>query len=132
MAGVVWTTATTGVAWIGTILGVAVMFVGAAGADGEALVFVLGLGHSVAFTASTLILWVYVARRVGASLVPRELPLVVGASLILGIVGWAALRLVDPTGPTQSTVTALALGAAGVLAYYGVLLAVVAVRRVPS
>ena len=108
-------------AWIGTVVGVVVMFVGAAFTEGDALVFALGVGHSVAFVASTLILWVYVARRVGSGLVPRELPVVVTISLILGVLGWVALRSVDPVGRIESGALLVALGGTAALVYLGVI-----------
>ncbi|MFM8973498.1 MAG: lipid II flippase MurJ, partial [Actinomycetota bacterium] len=66
------------VAWAGAFVGIVLMLAAARFVDGEALVAVLGAGHSLAFTASTLVVWVHVARRVGSGLGPRDLvPVVV-------------------------------------------------------
>jgi putative peptidoglycan lipid II flippase len=117
------------VAWVGAGVGVAVMFVGAAVTAGSAQVAVLGLGHSVAFAASTLILWVHMARRVGTRLMPREAPAVIASSVAIGGIAWLVFRVVDPTA---RPVTVLMLGLVGTLglgAYVGVLRRVVGTER---
>ncbi|MFM7225716.1 MAG: lipid II flippase MurJ, partial [Actinomycetota bacterium] len=105
------------VAWAGAFVGIVFMLAAARFVDGEALVAVLGAGHSLAFTASTLVVWVHVARRVGSGLGPRDLIPVVVSSAVIGVVAWAAFRVVDPVGRPATVAMLGAVGAAGLLVF---------------
>jgi putative peptidoglycan lipid II flippase len=78
------------------LVGVAVMVIGAVTVDGSARIFVLGLGHSVAYAAGVVVLGVGLTRRTGGSLWPAALGRIVAVSSAVGVgVWWAAERLVD-------------------------------------
>jgi putative peptidoglycan lipid II flippase len=78
------------------LVGVAVMVIGAVTVDGSARIFVLGLGHSVAYAAGVVVLGVGLTRRTGGSLWPAALGRIVAVSSAVGLaVWWAAERLVD-------------------------------------
>jgi len=102
------------VAGAGAVLGVMVMFIGAEASEGAGLVVALGIGHSVAFTASTLALWVHVARRVGSSLVPADLAVILVGGAALALLGASAVRIFDPTGRLGSAAIVGVVGVVGV------------------
>jgi putative peptidoglycan lipid II flippase len=78
------------------LVGVAVMVIGSVTVDGSARIFVLGLGHSVAYAAGVVVLGVGLTRRTGGSLWPAALGRIVAVSSAVGLaVWWAAERLVD-------------------------------------
>ena len=103
------------IAGAGAVFGIAVMFLGAAASEGAGLVVALGIGHSAAFTASTLALWVHVARRVGSSLVPGDLAVILLGGAALAVLGGAAVRIFDPATRLGSSVLVVTVGLVGVV-----------------
>jgi putative peptidoglycan lipid II flippase len=95
--------------------GVVVMVVGAVTADGVALVFVLGLGHSAAYLLGLGVLGVGLARRTGGSLFPAGAGRVVAVAAVVGLAVWAAGRaLVDAgSGRLADLAVVAGLGLAG-------------------
>jgi putative peptidoglycan lipid II flippase len=78
------------------LVGVGVMVAGALTVDGAARIFVLGLGHSVAYAVGAVVLGAMLRRRTGASLWPAALGRVVAVATVVGAgVWWAADQLVD-------------------------------------
>lgn len=75
-------------------LGVAAMAIGAAATSGATRVAMLGLGHSLAYTAGALVLGWRLARRLGASLRPAALGRIVVVAVVVGAAAWAAQRAV--------------------------------------
>jgi putative peptidoglycan lipid II flippase len=80
------------------LVGVVVMVVGTATVDGSARIFVLGIGHSVAYAVGIVVLGVILGRRTGASLWPAALGRIVAVSALVGVAAWwVADTLVDAT-----------------------------------
>ncbi len=96
------------VAVISAGIGVVVMIVGCAFTHGAARVAALGFGHTAAYTLGMIVLAVGCRHRVGQSVVPRQLPIAVVASVVTAIAGWLAMRAIDPQG-RPATVVALAV-----------------------
>jgi putative peptidoglycan lipid II flippase len=115
------------------LVGVAVMVIGSVTVDGSARIFVLGLGHSVAYAAGVVVLGVGLTRRTGGSLWPAALGRIVAVSSAVGLaVWWAADRLVDADSSRAADLAVVAgLGLVGT----GLILAadqVLGVRRALS
>ena len=72
------------------LAGVGVMVAGSLTVDGSARIFVLGLGHSVAYTVGVVVLGVGLARRTGGSLWPAAVGRIVVVSALVGTVVWVA------------------------------------------
>jgi len=101
-------------------VGVVVMVVGTVSVDGGALVFVLGLGHSVAYALGVAVLGVGLARRTGGRLWPAGLGRVAAVSALVGLGAWATSRaLVDAESgklADLAVVAGLGLAGAGIVA----------------
>jgi peptidoglycan biosynthesis protein MviN/MurJ (putative lipid II flippase) len=95
------------------------MAVSAPRVDGAALVAVLGLGHSAAFTVGAAVLGVGLWRRTGEALMPRLFGRSLAASVVLGVVLWELMDRWDPSGRLETLVALLVLTAAGVGAFFG-------------
>jgi putative peptidoglycan lipid II flippase len=115
------------------LVGVAVMVIGSVTVDGSARIFVLGLGHSVAYAVGVVVLGVGLTRRTGGELWPAALGRIVAVSSAVGVaVWWAADRLVDADSSRAADLAVVAgLGLVGT----GLILAadrVLGVRRALS
>jgi putative peptidoglycan lipid II flippase len=77
--------------------GVAAMAVGVYLTEGAARVAALGIGHTIAYTAGTLILSVGLSRRTGHAIVPAALPRAVGLSALIGLIAWGVVSVLDPS-----------------------------------
>ncbi len=78
------------------LVGVAVMVVGSVTVDGAARIFVLGLGHTVAYGVGVVVLGVILTRRTGGSLWPAALGRIVAVAAVVGAgAWWVADQLVD-------------------------------------
>ncbi len=103
-----------------SLVGVAVMAASVLIAEDTTRIFVLGLGHSVAYAVGVVVLGVGLARRTGGSLWPAALGRVVGLSVVAGLaVWWAAGALLDGGSSWLATlvvVAVLALAGAGFVA----------------
>ncbi|HKA94573.1 MAG TPA: lipid II flippase MurJ [Acidimicrobiia bacterium] len=86
------------VALITGVLGVGAMAIGVYLTEGAARVAALGIGHSIAYTAGTLILSVGLSRRTGHAIVPAALPRAIGLSAVIGVAAWGVVSVVDPAG----------------------------------
>jgi putative peptidoglycan lipid II flippase len=106
---------TPGVVSVGAAaVGVAVMAAGSL-VDGTARVFVLGLGHTVAYTLGVVVLGVGLTRRTGGRLWPAALGRVVAVSTVAGLAAWwASDALLDADSGRIVTLAVLAgVGVAG-------------------
>jgi FtsH-binding integral membrane protein len=74
------------------------MAVGVYLTEGAARVAALGIGHTIAYTAGTLILSVGLSRRTGHAIVPTALPRAVGLSALIGLIAWGVVSVLDPSG----------------------------------
>lgn len=113
---------TPGLAAIGSgILGAVVIAVVAPTTAGAARVAVLGLGHSLAFTVGAAVLWLLLARRLGASLLPRAAARVLAVTAIAGVLAWliAAAVAGDDHDRLTDLLACLAAGAAGAAVVLG-------------
>jgi putative peptidoglycan lipid II flippase len=101
------------------IAGVGVMALGMVTAEGTALIYVLGLGHSVAYTVGVAVLGVGLTRRTGGSLWPAAAGRVVGISAAAGVAAWwVARQVVDGASPWMAdlaVVVGLGLAGAGAI-----------------
>ena len=84
--------------------GVVAMGIGVALTDGAARVAALGIGHTIAYTAGTVVLAVGLSRRTGHAIVPRALPRAVALSVVLGVAGWWVASVLDPSGRVGNAV----------------------------
>jgi putative peptidoglycan lipid II flippase len=103
--------------------GVVVMIAGALTTDGPARIAVLGLGHSLAYTAGTLVLAAGLRRRTSASLWPAALGRIAAVVAVAGTAVWLAGQALEPADPSKlvdaATVAGLGLMGGGlVLAGY--------------
>ena len=96
-------------------VGVAVMLVGSLAAEGSARIFLLGIGHSVAYGVGVLVLGRGLGRRTGVSLVPAALGRVVAVAVVAGLAVWAAGRQLTGDDPSRALdlVVVVGLGALG-------------------
>jgi putative peptidoglycan lipid II flippase len=106
------------VALVAAAVGVAVMALAPALCEGAALVAVLSLGHSAAYTVGALVLAVGLTRRTRSSLVPAALGRMVALAALVGAGAWAVARWVQGPAPGKLSdlVLLVAVGAAGGLA----------------
>jgi putative peptidoglycan lipid II flippase len=86
------------VALLTGVLGVAAMAVGVYLTEGAARVAALGIGHTIAYTAGTVILSIGLSRRTGHAIVPGALLRAVGLSAVIGVAAWGVVSFVDPSG----------------------------------
>jgi putative peptidoglycan lipid II flippase len=99
--------------------GVVFMIVLAPMVEGAALVAVLGLGHSLAFTVGAAVLGVGLWRRTGQRLMPRLLVRSLVASIVLGVALWELMARWDPSGRLATLVALIVLTVAGGGAFLG-------------
>jgi putative peptidoglycan lipid II flippase len=108
------------------LAGIVVMVVGAVAAAGAAKIFVLGLGHSVAYLVGVGVLGVILVRRTGVSLWPAGLARIAAVSAVVGLGTWAVGRAVlDASSSRAANLVVVAglglLGAGLVVVGYRVL-----------
>ena len=107
-------------------VGLVVMLVGAATADGSARVAMLGFGHSTAYVIGSLVLGVLLTRRLGLSLVPSAIVKVLAVVSCSGVAMWLVVRAIAGTDATRvegvvACVVGGALGAGLVVGGYRLL-----------
>ena len=97
------------------LTGVVVMIAGSLTVDGTARIFVLGLGHSVAYAAGVFVLGVGLVRRTGGPLWPAALGRIVAVSGLAGSAAWVAAQSLLDGGSARllDLVVVSALGLAG-------------------
>lgn len=105
------------------VVGVVVMGVSAVLADGATRVWLLGLGHSLAYGIGAVVLAVGLSRRTGVSLWPAALGRMAGVSAATGLGAWGLSRWAlgsDPAGLADLAVLATVglAGAAAIFAGY--------------
>lgn len=101
------------------VVGVVLMIVLVPATHGTARIFVLGIGHTVAFLLGTLVLAIGLRRGRSLTFWPTTLP---GATVLAAAVGGIAWVAMDAWAPDGRIVTAVALVVIGVAAggiYYG-------------
>jgi putative peptidoglycan lipid II flippase len=100
-------------------LGVAGMFAIAPFTHGNARVALLGLGHSVAYLLGAGVLAIGLSRRAGHAIVPRRLPRALLVSTVVGVLAWAVVQAIEPTGRVATAVVLALVGGAGAVLYVG-------------
>ncbi len=97
------------------VAGVGVMVASSLTVDGSARVFVLGLGHSVAYALGVAVLGVGLVRRTGGRLWPAALGRMIGVSVAVGLGAWAVSRaaLDGDTGRLADLAAVAGLGLVG-------------------
>jgi putative peptidoglycan lipid II flippase len=100
------------------ILGVVAMGIGALVTEGAARVAALGIGHTVAYVAGSVVLCVGLSRRTGHAIVPRALPRALAWSAVLGVAAWWIARTIDPAGRLGNAVLCGVIGIAGAALYF--------------
>ena len=115
------------VAVVTALVGVVVMVIAGSQTEGAARVAALGLGHSAAYLAGTVVLGVLLRRRLYAPLWPRLLGRVALVAAVVGTAAWVVARAVDPAGRWGSLALVVAVVTVGGAAYLGGLV----VLRVP-
>jgi putative peptidoglycan lipid II flippase len=115
------------VALVTGLAGVAVMVVAGSQTDGAARVAALGLGHSAAYLAGTVVLAAMLWRRLSQPIWPRLLPRIALVAALIGTGVWLGSRAVDPSGRWGSLAVVTAGVVLGGAAYIGGL----ALLRVP-
>lgn len=83
----------------------------------EGRLFSMGLGVAIAYSAAALVLGTRVARRTGASLVPRALLRSAPVAAGLGVGSWALWNAADPSGRVPQLGVLAVLGVAGAAGY---------------
>ena len=105
------------VAIVAGMVGVITMAVGSVFTEGTARVAVLGIGHSVAYLVGAVVLGVVLSRRIHHALVPLRLVPAVACAVPLAVLGWLAVRALDPTGRIATAAVLAVVSAAGAAAY---------------
>ena len=93
--------------------GVAAMAIGVYLTEGAARVAALGIGHTIAYTAGTIILSVGLSRRTGHVIFPSALPRAVGVSAVIGLLSWSMVSVIDPSGRVASAALCIVIVAVG-------------------
>jgi putative peptidoglycan lipid II flippase len=118
---------TPALAALGTsVVGVAVMLVGAIACDGTARIAVLGVGHTTTYVVGTLWLGTLLTRRIGQSIVPLGVARIAAIATIAGAAAWVVASAIGQGDHTRVTavvasVAGAAVGGAIVLGAYRVL-----------
>lgn len=99
------------------LLGVAVMVVGGAGREGAGLMWVLGLGHSVAFIVGSLVLVVPLQRWVRMPVLAWRPVVAAGLGAAIGGLAWWILETWEPVGKPATAFALLVVGVVGAAAY---------------
>jgi putative peptidoglycan lipid II flippase len=95
------------------IVGAAVMAIGSRAFDGTAVVAALGIGHSVAYLVSAIVLAIGLSRRTGHAVVPAALPRAVLLAAPLGAAAWLAAHWLDPHGRLGNLILLVVVGTIG-------------------
>ncbi len=117
------------VAVTSAVVGVGFMLVASTLSEGTSTIYLLGIGHTVAFLLGALVLGVGLRRRIHEPLFPRAFPLslVVSAALALG--AWLVVRAVDPSSRIEDLVVLAGVGVVGLGLWW---LAVKVLRLAPE
>ncbi|MGH9024885.1 MAG: lipid II flippase MurJ, partial [Acidimicrobiia bacterium] len=107
--------------------GVAVMVIAGSQTGGAARVAALGLGHSAAYLAGTVVMAAVLWRRLATPILPRLLPRVALVAAVVGTAAWVVARAVDPAGRGGSLALLAVVLPVGAAVYAGGL----ALCRVP-
>lgn len=100
------------------IVGVAFMVVASALSEGTATIYLLGIGHTVAFLLGALALGVGLRRRVREPLFPRSFPLALAVSAVLAGAAWAVFRALEPSGRIADLVALTVVGGLGLALWW--------------
>jgi putative peptidoglycan lipid II flippase len=115
------------------VVGVSLMAVAAASAGGTNLVLALGLAHTLAFSAGSIVLIVLLRRRTGYWHVPKLLVPSVLLSALVGAGAWAIYEWWSPEGRGANLLALVLLTPAALGAYVGLgrLLGMSITKRLP-
>ncbi|HMQ28106.1 MAG TPA: lipid II flippase MurJ, partial [Acidimicrobiales bacterium] len=117
------------VAVASAVVGVAFMLVASAMSEGTSTIFLLGIGHTVAFLLGALVLGIVLRRRIHQPLFPRAFAPALVVSALLAGVAWAVVRALDPSTRLEDLAVLAGVGLAGLALWW---LAVRALRLAPE
>lgn len=101
------------VAVASAVVGVAFMLVASAMSEGTTTIFLLGIGHTVAFLLGALVLGVGLRRRIHQPLFPRAFAPALVVSAVLAAGAWAVVQALDPDTRIEDLVVLAGVGLAG-------------------
>jgi putative peptidoglycan lipid II flippase len=118
---------------VGAVAGVAAMAVGVVTTEGTALIVVLGLAHTLAYTLGCGVLVVAYRRRLGEWVLPPALLRSLPAAIVAGAIAWAGYDLLSPSGRLGDVLALALLCPLCLGVYYGLarLLGIEVTRRLP-
>jgi putative peptidoglycan lipid II flippase len=105
------------VAIVTALIGVLTMVVGRHFAHGAALVAMLGIGHTVAYTLGAVALGIGCTRRIHRSMVPVLLPVATAIGGTLAFGAWLLMRAIDPQGRAATLGWLVVIAGLGTAAY---------------
>lgn len=117
------------VAVASAVVGVAFMLVASAMSEGTSTIFLLGIGHTVAFLLGALVLGIGLRRRIHQPLFPRAFAPALVVSALLAGVAWAVVRALDPSTRLEDLAVLAGVGLAGLALWW---LAVRALHLAPE
>ncbi len=107
------------VALVSALVGVAFMLVSSVVSDGTTTIYLLGIGHTVAFLLGAVVLGIGLRRRVHEPLFPRTFPLALLVSVVLATAAWFAMSALDPSSRIGDVLSLLAVGGVGLGLWWG-------------
>jgi hypothetical protein len=112
------------VAIVSAFLGIGVMVAGGVLTSGRTTVAFLGLGHTAAYAAGAIVLWIGLARRTGHLVVPASLGRAVLVTAPVALGGWAITQTVEPDGRLLTILLLAGIVAVGGIVYVATLRAI--------
>ena len=107
------------VALSSAVVGVAFMVVASANSEGTTTIYLLGLGHTVAFLLGAVVLGVGLRRRVHEPLFPRAFPVALLVSVALATAAWFAMTALDPSSRLGDVLSLTLVGGVGLGLWWG-------------
>lgn len=101
------------------VVGVAFMIVASASSEGTTTIYLLGIGHTLAFGLGALGLGVGLRRRVHEPLFPRAFPLALVVSVALAAAAWFAMSGLDPSSRLGDIAALALVGGVGLGLWWG-------------
>ena len=117
------------VAVASAVVGVVFMLAASATSEGTATIFLLGIGHTVAFLLGALVLGVGLRRRIHQPLFPRAFAPALVVSAVLAAAAWAAVQALDPDTRIEDLAVLAGVGLVGLGLWWS---AVRALRLAPE
>ena len=107
------------VALASAVVGVVFMVVASAVTEGTTTIYLLGIGHTVAFLLGAAVLGVGLRRRVREPLFPRAFPLALLVSVALATAAWFAMTALDPSSRLGDVLALALVGGVGLGLWWG-------------